>query len=84
MRGRELLGRVDFWWPDLHLVGEFDGRLKYRAELGGARAKDTVWREKLREDALRALGLRIVRWTWDDALHPARLVRILAAAGVYH
>lgn len=25
-----------------------------------------VFEEKLREDALRALGLTVVRWTWAD------------------
>jgi hypothetical protein len=81
---RGLVGRVDFLWEGLGVVGEFDGRLKYRA--GGVddrtAAEDRVWAEKRREDRLRAAGLRVVRWTWRDALHPARLAGVLASAGI--
>jgi hypothetical protein len=41
-----------------------------------------VYREKLREDALRAEGITVVRWTWHDldefAPIAARLHRALA------
>ncbi|WP_051613507.1 type IV toxin-antitoxin system AbiEi family antitoxin domain-containing protein [Rhodococcus sp. UNC23MFCrub1.1] len=70
-RGR-IVARTDFDW-DGRLVGEFDGLMKYR---GGAQS---VIDEKLREDALRALGCHVVRWTWDDLRHPERLRRLLAA-----
>ncbi|WP_282948203.1 type IV toxin-antitoxin system AbiEi family antitoxin domain-containing protein [Cellulomonas endometrii] len=78
------VGRVDFWWPDLRLVGEFDGRVKYRVGgvPDGRALEDRVWAEKLREDRLRALGLSVVRWTWADALDGSRLVRRLSAAGL--
>lgn len=79
-----LIGRVDFWWEHLGLVGEFDGRLKYRVgEVGDRRAvEDRLWQEKVREDRLRAAGLRVVRWTWDTALDRERLARLLASAGL--
>lgn len=82
--GRGLVGRVDFFWPEQGVVGEFDGRLKYRAGGVGDRtaAEERVWAEKRREDRLRATGLRVVRWTWRDASDPARLARLLAGAGV--
>lgn len=82
--GGELVARVDFWWPGLRVVGEFDGRLKYRADgvADGRAAEDVVWAEKQREDQLRALGLRVVRWTWDDAWRTDPLRRALAAAGI--
>ena len=54
-----LIGRVDFSWPDAHVVGEADGQLKY-AEPGA------LYAEKRREDRLRALGLTVVRWGWQD------------------
>ncbi|RTL62301.1 MAG: hypothetical protein EKK42_32615 [Pseudonocardiaceae bacterium] len=60
--GGRRIGRVDFGWPALRTVGEFDGRTKY----SGADAAEVVWAEKRREDALRAEGLRVVRWTWAD------------------
>jgi hypothetical protein len=82
--GGELVARVDFWWPDVRLVGELDGRLTYRA--GGVpdprAAEDRVWGEKRREDRLRALGLRVIRWTWDDALRSTPLATLLTRAGV--
>ena len=45
----------DFYWPGLGLVGECDGAVKY------ADAKGYV-NEKVREQVLRDLGYRIVRW----------------------
>lgn len=82
---RGFVGRVDFLWEEQGVVGEFDGRLKYRAGAVGDRAavEDRVWAEKRREDRIRTTGLRVVRWTWADALDPARLARVLAAAGIH-
>ncbi len=79
-----VIGRVDFWWADLGLVGEFDGRVKYRAagvadERG---VEERLWAEKRREDRLRALGLRVVRWTWDTALDADKLRATLVGAGL--
>lgn len=78
------IGCVDFWWPQVGLVGEFDGRIKYR--IGGIEDRRTVeervWAEKLREDRLRTVGLRVVRWTWADALDGERLGRRLTSAGL--
>lgn len=68
-----LIGRTDFDW-DGKVVGEFDGRIKYLGTLaGGERPEDAVYREKLREDRLRAMGIVVVRWSWDDLLNPRRL-----------
>lgn len=76
--------RVDFWWEGAGVVGEFDGMVKYRPDAGlGARpAEDTVIAEKQREDQLRSLGLRVVRWVWADLWDPARLAGMLRRAGV--
>lgn len=72
-----LVGRVDFWWPEHGVVGEFDGRVKY----AGA-SHDVLWREKLREDRLRAAGLGVARWTWADAWAGPPMLARLRAAGV--
>jgi hypothetical protein len=65
--GGRYIGRADFGWPDFGLVGEFDGRLKYRRLLRpGQSSADAVFEEKLREDAIRAERLTVVRWTWDE------------------
>lgn len=62
-----LIGRVDFGWPDLAAVGEFDGRVKYgRLLRPDQQPGDAVYAEKLREDELRSVGLGVARWTWVD------------------
>jgi hypothetical protein len=75
------VARVDFWWEDHALAGEFDGRSKYGLDKPAA-AGEALWREKIREDTVRALGVRMARWTWDDAWHAEPLARILRAAGL--
>lgn len=72
-----LIGRVDFWWQDAGVVGEFDGRVKY-----GTGDPDVLWDEKLREDRLRAAGHRVVRWTWADAWAGTPMTARLRAAGI--
>ena len=76
VRTREgvLLGRTDFVWEPQRVVGEFDGRIKYGRMLRpGQQPGDVVFEEKRREDLIRDEGWPVVRWTWDDLLHPARL-----------
>jgi hypothetical protein len=58
--GGEFLARCDFLWERLGVVGEADGRAKY--------ASDQLWREKRREDRLRAHGLVVVRWGFEEAI----------------
>ncbi len=73
-------GRGDFGWPGV--IGEFDGRIKYRADgVAEEQVEQVVWREKLREDRIRRAH-RVARWTWDDALRTRPLARILASAGI--
>lgn len=60
------VARVDFLFEQMRTIGEFDGRVKYRVENAGGRLEDVLWREKRREDALRALGYQVVRFTWAD------------------
>jgi hypothetical protein len=63
-------GRVyeaDFGWPELRTVGEFDGLFKYgRLLKPGQEPADVVVAEKLREDEIRDLDLRVVRWIWAE------------------
>ncbi|MGM0386688.1 MAG: hypothetical protein ACQERF_12020 [Actinomycetota bacterium] len=73
--------RSDFGWEDGALLGEFDGRAKYRAADGEGNPEEIVWREKQREDAIRSDGHRMVRWVWADLNH-AQLNQILTNAGV--
>ncbi len=79
-----LAGIVDFSWPDHRLIGEFDGVGKYLREAftGGRDPGEVVVDEKLREDRLRATGLRVARWGWDAARNPVKLRRILSEQGL--
>ena len=67
----QLIGRVDFAWPEHKTLAEFDGRVKYgRLLKPGEDPGQAVWREKVREDLLRDLGWQVVRWIWADLDHP--------------
>lgn len=69
------IGRVDFLLPEHGVIGEFDGRIKYRRDgVADADAEEVVFREKLREDRLRHAGWVVVRWIWDDLNTPGALV----------
>lgn len=75
---------VDFFWPGIRKIGEFDGIHKYtRGEYtGGAPPAEIVVREKRREDALRPLVRSFDRWIWDDAISPKRFDRFLREHGM--
>ena len=73
--------RSDFGWENGALLGEFDGRSKYKVSEGSGTPEEIVWQEKQREDAIRSDGHRVVRWIWADLDH-GRLGRILTNAGV--
>lgn len=80
------IGRVDFYWPKLGLVGECDGELKYAIPPGepGQAAIDTLLREKWREQRLRRSQDvdDVARWGWDDAMPPTKLHAVLSAVGL--
>ncbi|MFI6165432.1 hypothetical protein ACIBCN_01475 [Nocardia sp. NPDC051052] len=77
---KSVVARVDFLFPDLGVIGEFDGEIKYRSELRGTlNPEDVVIAEKNREDALRRLGWTVVRWTWRDLDTPHTWLPHLAA-----
>jgi very-short-patch-repair endonuclease len=61
--------RVDFCWPVARLVLEADGKLKY------VEASD-LFREKQREDWLRARGYTVLRTDWSEVFgRPPSLCR---------
>lgn len=75
------VGRVDFAWPGLGVIGEFDGRVKYGRELEPDQdVAEVLWGEKRREDLLRELGWLVVRWVWADLRHPQDWLERLARA----
>ena len=77
-----LVGFCDFGWEGV--MGEFDGRSKYGLADGAPseQVAEVLWREKRREDRIRARGHRMARWVWADAARPRRMVEILRAQGV--
>jgi hypothetical protein len=81
-----LVARVDFAWPELKVIVEFDGEEKYhRYRKPGETIEQMVMREKKREDRIRELtGWTVIRLTWADLAFPiATALRIRRAmAGV--
>lgn len=69
------LGRGDLGYEECALLCEFDGMSKYR--LDGQDPADSLRREKVREDGLRAGGLLVARIVWGDLGSPERLRRRL-------
>ena len=63
-----VVGRCDFGWEELGVVGEFDGKVTYGRALlrPDQEPGDAVFEEKLREDALRDAGHEVVRWVWAE------------------
>ena len=64
-RGR-FVARVDFAWLEHGVVGEADGRIKYR----DGDVVRVIEAEKERQSRLEALGLVVVRWGWRDLQGP--------------
>jgi len=84
-----LVGITDFAWPELRLLGEFDGKIKYgRLLKEGEDPGDAVFREKNREDLLREItGWLMIRYIWRNLFDPRgtadrtrRMMRLAAAA----
>ena len=67
--GGRVVARVDFYLPELGVVVEFDGRVKYEGHDGA----DALAAEKQREDRIRALGYGMARLVWADLFHLARV-----------
>lgn len=62
-----LIGRADFGVEGTNVLIEVDGKVKYA---DGDPA--VLWKEKRREDDMRAEGKVFVRVTWADLEHPGR------------
>ncbi|MGY1601258.1 hypothetical protein [Geodermatophilus sp. SYSU D00815] len=82
--GDRFVGRVDAWYDDAAVAVELDGKVKYFEPRDGRTPAEVAWDEKRREDALRELGIRVIRLADEDVgllrreLAP-RLQRFLAA-----
>lgn len=63
---RGFIGRVDGWYEEAAVALELDGKAKYLEPWNGRTPAEVVWGEKRREDALRELGVRVLRLVDDD------------------
>lgn len=70
------VARVDFLLPDLGVVVEVDGALKY----DGAEGRAALVREKRREDDIRRLGYGMARLVWADLDDLARIRAVVELA----
>jgi len=62
----ELVGISDFGWEEYRHLAEFDGKVKYLKLLRpGESPSDCVFREKRREDQMRAEGQGMTRFVWS-------------------
>ena len=68
-RSDAFIGRVDFCWESVGVVGECDGRVKYES-------RERLYQEKRREDRLRDMGWQVVRWGWADLWGPSLAARL--------
>lgn len=76
-----LVARVDFAWPELKVVVEFDGRVKYDELLQpGQTMLDVVRAEKRRDRELAALGWTVIRIGWDDLATPGPVMERIRQA----
>ncbi|MGO3141346.1 MAG: hypothetical protein ACTII3_11495 [Galactobacter sp.] len=78
------LGRTDKHWESRRTSGEADGRIKYvdPRYRNGRTMEQVLMDEKLRQQRIEATGVRIIRWMWEDMIHPERLVKLLLAAEI--
>lgn len=58
--------RVDFLWVEFGVVGECDGKTKYR-DFGDA--TEVLWREKRRQELIEEWTFRVARWGYAEAVN---------------
>ncbi|MGH1549432.1 hypothetical protein ACRAWB_09775 [Leifsonia poae] len=83
----DLLGfraRLDFVWPELGVVGEADGLVKYLhpATAGGRTAHDVLAAQRKRQRLIESMGWRVIRWGWATATRPDRMRAVLEGPGI--
>ena len=79
------IGCVDFYWPELDLIGEFDGLSKYgrkRRYQPGLSLDQILMIEKAREDRLRRVSNGFVRLDWQKVSHRRVLADFLRPHGL--
>ena len=76
-----ILGEADFAWPELGVLGEYDGKDKYtRLARPGEDASAVVRREKRRQESMEAEGWVFARWGLEELASLVRLERRIQLA----
>lgn len=75
----DFVARTDLWLPELGVLGEIDGLVKY-VRPDGTGSPEAVLREKHRESALRDLGYGVARFETGVLSYPDRVLAILRQA----
>ena len=74
-------GTCDFAWPELGVVGEYDGQEKYdRLRRVGESPADVVRREKRRQESIEELGWVFARWGKEELANPVLMKRRIEQA----
>lgn len=79
------IGFADFYWPEIGLAVEFDGRSKYGAERLYDKSRstlDVLLREKEREDRARDVVRSFTRLGWTHAVDRRRIAAKLGRFGL--
>ena len=78
------LGYADFAWPELGVLGEYDGQDKYGIlSRPGESPLAVVRREKRRQEGMEALGWVFARWGHEEVRRPPALrARVQAAFAI--
>lgn len=79
------IGFVDFYWRELDLIIEVDGRSKYgdaRRYQRGLSGEQILWNEKRREDRLRRVATAFGRLDWETVNDRHRLAAHVAPFGL--
>ena len=63
-----IVARGDFGWEKWNLVGEMDGKVKYRSVQPGDRTPEEVMvLQNQRQERIRQAGFWVTRWGWKEA-----------------
>ncbi|NLE17576.1 MAG: hypothetical protein GX632_03430 [Propioniciclava sp.] len=76
-----VVARGDFGWEDWNLIGEVDGKVKYRRVEGNDQSpEDVMVAQNRRQESIRQAGFWVTRWGWAQAWSVSALGKLLRTA----
>lgn len=76
-----IIARGDFGWGEWSLIGEVDGKVKYRPVEGSdTTPEDVMDAQNKRQERVRQAGFWVTRWGWAEAWNVAALRTLLRSA----